>query len=105
MTYTPPPDTTPLAQVYEEIRKLAAAEVSTMQAQTNVPIPSGTSGYSLPITFTEPFDVVPAVVATSGSASLTNPRIFDKTANGFTIRWDRSSSGSYTFDWIATTPS
>lgn len=101
--YTPPSDTTPLAQVFAELRAMTAATPAT-QAATNVPFPSGTGGFTLTVTFPQPFDTIPAVVVTSGNASLTNPRVFSKNNLGFAVRFDRDATGTYTFDWIAVEP-
>jgi len=111
--YVPPPDATAIALVFAKIRDLAdkvEAAIDAlpappeMQSRNNVSIPSGSGGYTLAVTFPVEFSTVPAIVATSGDASLTNPRIFSKSETGFSIRWDRGSSGSYGFDWIAMVP-
>lgn len=75
-----------------------------MQSATNVPVPSGSGGIVVDVLFPTPFAATPAVTATQSALNLSNPRIYGKSATGFTIRWDRSSAGSYTFDWIAVLP-
>lgn len=96
-------DVTVLIQAIKDA--IAEVGVTTTLVGVSVPFPSGTGGYSLPVTFDTPFHTTPSVVVTSGSLSLESPRVFNKTETGFTIRFDRASSGNYTFDWIATVPS
>lgn len=96
-------DITVLVQAIRD--EIASLGTISTQVGVNHPFPSGTGGYSLAVTFPTPFNTTPAVVVTPGALALTSPRVFAKTATGFTVRFDRESTGSYTFDWIATVPS
>lgn len=103
MTFTPPPDTTPIAEVFSIIRDLAA-EVSgggDYRAGREISVPSGSGGVNVNVTFSTPMPTTPAVQITVNHPNLEGARVTNQDVNGFTARFDRSGSGSYWFNYYA----
>lgn len=82
------------------------AAYSTKDQNGTVALASGSGAVNSTVTYTKPFPpaMTPAVTVTSKNLELHTPRITSSSNTGFTVRWDRSSSGAYGYNWQAQPP-
>lgn len=105
-----------MAKTFTDGENLTAADVNTylvnrplaerIQAGAEVPVPSGSGDVNVTVTYPSPFPTgaATAVHVQSLDLPLQTSRITAKSPTGFTVRWARSSAGSYRFDYIVMTP-